>query len=307
MSAAERFGAHAQIRLSQLSVHPTPPRDWLMAVIHRGWFDDSQTDDVVCTIGGYVGENGRWESDFLPMWQRTMDTHGVPYLHMSEFADPGGPYGKWLPPGNPAKEAEKKAFLSACAFVIGTSGLKGFGATVRLADVQRFNRDMGLEIDPFALGAYACALEIKAAFPTQPVELFFDRANNAPSKLKLAEKYAETDEFYPGILDNIQFRPLPKGVTWREVKPVQAADFAAYELRKSYLKVHEYYEMEDRPSDGREIPFNFSSWCAAKFNHPLSPDRQSFIRLTTMTHIEGIVWDYRAIKIAHDARGGGWA
>jgi hypothetical protein len=278
-----------------------------MAVIHRGWFDDSQTDDVVCTVGGYVGENGRWESDFLPLWNKNLDTYGVPYLHMTEFASPNGPYKKWLPTGDPTKEAEKRAFLNGCALVVDMSDLKGFGATVRIADVARFNRDMGLQIDPFALGVYACALEIKAAYPKEPVELFFDRTNNAKTKLLQAERYAETDEYYPGILDNIQFRALPKGMTFREVEPVQAADFAAYELRKSYLKAHEYYEMEDRPSDWREIPIHFSSWCAAKFNHPLPPDRGSFIRLTTMTQIEGIIWDYRAIKIAHEARGGGWS
>jgi hypothetical protein len=276
-------------------------------VIHRGWFDDSQTDDVVCTVGGYVAENERWQGDFLPMWDMTMATHGVPYLHMSKFADPNGPYKKWLPPGDPVKEQEKKQFLSACAFAIGTTGLKGFGATVRLADVERFNRDMGLKIDPYALGVYACAIEIDGMYPSGPIEVFFDRANKISSKLAVAKRYAETDEFYPGLMDKIAFHALPKGMTFRDVKPVQAADFAAYELRKSYLKAHEYYEMEDRPSDWREIPFHFSQWCAAKFNHPLPIERRSFIRLTTMTHIEGIVWDYRAIRIAHDARGGAWA
>jgi hypothetical protein len=296
----------AAIRLAELFFQPSPPRSWIMAVIHKGWFDDSQTDGVVCTVGGYVAENGRWENDFLPKWQETMDAHGVPYLHMTEFASPRGPYQKWLPTGDPAKEEQKRKFLNGCALVIDASGLKGFGATVRLADVDRFNRDMALQVDPFALGAYACALEIKAMYPKETVELFFDRTNNANTKLLQAERYAKTDQFYPGILDNIQFHALPKGFTFREVSPIQAADFAAYELRKSYLKVHEYYEMEDRPSDWRDIPMHFSQWCHAKFNHPLPLDRKSFIRLTTMTQIEGIVWDYRAIKIAHEARGGSW-
>jgi hypothetical protein len=70
MSAAERFGAPQQIRLSDLPVFIRPPAERAMAVITdvlvKGYLDDSY-DGQVWALGGYVGGPAAWE-EFETDW-----------------------------------------------------------------------------------------------------------------------------------------------------------------------------------------------------------------------------------------------
>jgi hypothetical protein len=285
-----------------------------MAVaVHSGYFDDSWDgkSKIVCSLGGYVATVTGWRDQFEPGWESALKTHGVPWLHMNEFSEPDGKYAKWYcvenDPEKERKEREKIQFLSACAHVIGTAGLKGFGATVRVADVARFNREKNQNLDVNALAIYGAALDIRLQFGKEPMELFFDQAGKTGRKTSLAEEYIETDNFYPGLNDGLQLRPLQKCFTFRNLRPLQAADFAAYELRKSYEKVHDWFEIEDKPFEWEPRFQHFAKWSLEKFHSYPPPSRKSFVRLKTMAHIEGIVWDYRALCIAHEARGGVWS
>jgi hypothetical protein len=176
-----------------------------MAVIAAtGYFDDSRTDGRVCTVAGLVGNKAQWEQ-FESAWTPLLERHGVPWLHMKEMADPNGHFKKWLPPQD--HRAELKAFFSDVARTINDCRFGAFGATVRLQDLERFNSEKGLKLDPYALAVYGCMVHIKQGHPTEIVNLIFDRIEKVDSRLKKAQQYAEADNFYVGVTDFIQ--PIP--------------------------------------------------------------------------------------------------
>jgi hypothetical protein len=129
VSAAERFGAPAQIRLSELSIFNLPPRNRIMAVI-KGYFDDSRSnkDDGhsnrnIWTLAGYAGNDDQWRR-FETEWPKLMADHGVPWFHMKEFGEPNGVYSKWYPYEDHQNEIIH--FLQDITRIIGFSFLDGF-------------------------------------------------------------------------------------------------------------------------------------------------------------------------------------
>jgi hypothetical protein len=264
-----------------------------------GYFDDSRTEGLIFTLAGYFGGDRHWEM-FQDQWPRVLDRYEVPYFHMKEFNAPEGPYKKWLP----AKEHQKQisGFLAGLARSIGRSQLKGFSSIVRLKDLERFNRDHGVALEPFPLAAYGCMTWIGKANPGAVVSLIFDRAEQISSKLEKASNYCESDTYYAGVTDLIQPIPLNKGETFREVRPIQAADFAAWEIRKHHLNQNEWWELEDRPHEAHEVFRQAVEWAENKGLQP----RKSLEALLENASIPGVLWDYNTLCEAHEARGGVW-
>jgi hypothetical protein len=270
-----------------------------MAVL-TGYFDDSQTDGLIFTLAGYVGGERHWEV-FQEQWNRALNLHDVPYFHMREFGDDNGPYKKWLP----AKEHQREiaSFMGSLARSIGRSQLKGFGSIVRLKDLERFNRDHGLALEPYPLAAYGCMTWIGNKNPGAVVSMICDHAEQISSKLEKASRYGKSDTYYLGATDLIQPIPLNKALTFREVRPMQAADFAAWEIRKFHLNQNEWWELEDRPRSRPEVFEHVVEWSEQKQIRP----RKSLEALLENAEIPGIVWDYGTLCEAHTARGGVWA
>jgi hypothetical protein len=276
-----------------------------MAVISAsGYFDDSRTDGKVCTVAGLVGSPVQWEQ-FESRWTLVLDRHGVPYVHMKEMADPSGPFKKWLPPQEHRDEI--KGFFSDIAIILNECRFSAFGATVRIRDLQRFNAERGLELDTYALGVYGCMLHVRQNHPNTVIKLFFDRIEKVTSRLDKAQQYAEADGYYVGVTDSIQPIPLQRGFTFREVRPMQAADFLAWELRKHHIDQNEWWEIEDKPMTWDERFKHYQEWSWNKFGALLPPPRKSLNALLERIRLEGIVWDYRALTIAHNARGAIWS
>jgi hypothetical protein len=220
---------------------------------------------------------------------------------MKEFNTPKGPYKKWLP----AKEHKPQiaGFLAGLARTIGRSQLKGFGSIVRMKDLERFNREYGLSLEPYPLAAYGCMTWIGKANPGAVVSLIFDRAEQISSKLEKASIYCESDTYYAGVTDLIQPIPLNKGLTFRQVRPIQAADFAAWEIRKHHLNQNDWWELEGRPTSPHEVFQHVVEWSESRQLQP----RKSLEALLENSSIPGVVWDYNVLCEAHEARGGVWA
>jgi hypothetical protein len=64
LTAAKRIGA--QIRISELAIHSSPPGTRIMAAL-TGYFDDSRTEGLIFTLAGYVGGERHWEM-FQDQW-----------------------------------------------------------------------------------------------------------------------------------------------------------------------------------------------------------------------------------------------
>jgi hypothetical protein len=295
--AAERFGAPAQIRISELAIHAWPPGTRIMAAL-TGYLDDSH-DGSIFALAGYVGGERHWEV-FEEQWGRVLDRYEVPYFHMKEFDDPGGPYKKWLP----IKEHKRQvaSFFGAVARAIGRSQLKGFGSIVRIKDLKRFNQRHGQNIEPYPLAAYGCMTWIGKANPDVVVSAIFDRCERITSRLKKATIYCESDIYYAGTTNLIQPIPLRKDVTFRKVRPIQAADFAAWEIRRHHLRQNDWWELEDRPRRASEVFLQLMEWSENKGLQP----RKSLEALLENAELPGVLWDYNTLCEAHEARGGVW-
>jgi hypothetical protein len=157
-----------QIRLSQLSIFTRPPKEAVMAVISdvlaKGWFDDSQSSGEVWVLGGYMGNPLHWET-FDTYWPMALANAEVPYFHMREMADPRGPFAKWMPHSEHRTEVEN--FFSDMAKVIMHSNLTGFCGAVRIKDLEHFNKENGLKLEPYPLAAYGCMLLVGKDYDRQ--------------------------------------------------------------------------------------------------------------------------------------------
>jgi hypothetical protein len=303
MSAAERFGAPAQIRLSELSLSRPPGEPKIMAVM-TGYFDDSRTDGEVLTVAGFVGDERQWDQ-FERTWSPLLERHGVPYFHMREIPNKSGPFAKWLPPQDHAEE--HLAFFTDIVETIGACRFGAFGAIVRTRDLDQFNADKGLSLDPYSLAVYACLLQISKVYPDQFVTMIFDSIEQVHSRLKKAEDYAQSDASHPEAADYVQLMPLPRKATWRNVKALQAADFLVWEIRKHHTQQKEWWELPDRPSDWQDRFEHYQEWSKKKHGTRLPPPRKSLGALAMRQPLNGMVFDYRGLSLAHDARGGIWS
>lgn len=270
-----------------------------MAVVIKGTLDDSQRKGL-WAIAGFVGFVDQWE-DFEVAWQLLLDTHGVPYLHMKEMADPNGVYKKWHPPQEHYEEMA--AFFSDVAKTIGQCGFEGFGAITRVCDLEKFNAERKLDLQPYPLAAFGTLIALWNRHPHEPVELFFDHVEKVPSKLCKAKEYADTDREYAGDFDLVQMIPVNKAYTFKDVRAIQAADFLVWEYGKTHFDREGWWQQENKPSDWDERWGKFEAWMETE--KPRT--RKSILALLERTSFTGFVWDYDKLCEADKARGGVWA
>jgi hypothetical protein len=301
-AAAERLGTPSQIRLAQLSIFTRPPREAMAAII-KGWMDDSRREKF-WVVGGYVGAWHRWE-EFDTHWPLALAKHNAPHFHMREMADPSGEFAKWLPPEE--HRDELAAFFSDLAKVISRSRLVAFCSLVRLQDLERFNTEHGLALEPYPLAAYGCMLLVRREYPDFSTELIFDHVEKVESKLCKARQYADSDKYEAGDFDKIATLALPKGFTFREIPALQAADFFAWEFRKNHEMVSDAFAFMENPGNA-EVKFaHLVEWSEARFGTKKPPARKSAASLVEGNEFYPLVWDYWTLCEAHELRNGVWS
>jgi hypothetical protein len=270
-----------------------------MAIVIKGYKDDSR-DKLAWAVAGFVGFIDQWE-DFEEAWRQLLETHGVPYLHMKEIGNPNGVYAKW----HPLKEhyEEMAAFFADVAKVIGRCGLQGFGAITRIADLERFNSERGLDLQPYSMAAYGSLISLYQRHPREPVELIFDHVEKVHSKLAIAKDYADSDQHYAGDFDQILMMPLNKSWTAKEIRPLQAADFLVWEYRKNHVEREGWWAQEGKSDDWDERWAAFEGWMGKE--NPRT--RKSILALLERTAFTGFIWDYDRLCEADRMRAGRWA
>lgn len=145
-SAAQISGKY--LRFTDFSVFPSPRPNWVMVML-RAYFDDSGEEmdpqHKACSLFGYATDGTKWPI-FEMAWQTALDNTGMPYFHMKEFAHFNGPFA-------PFRDDEKARikFVQDLGAAIGSVGLQGFGSTIRLADLRKFNQERGYQINDYAL------------------------------------------------------------------------------------------------------------------------------------------------------------
>lgn len=276
-----------------------------MVALISGYFDDSQSTGAVWVLAGYVGYRNQWDY-FEELWGGALDKHRVPYFHMREMAEPNGTFAKWIPPED--HQGEVIAFFKDLVGALGKCGLRSFTSAVWIDDVNRFNREKGVGLEPYPLAAYACMSNVALHYVDLPVTMTFDRVEKIDSKLAVARSYADSDKHLaPGLCDRIVTTPLPKGVTSREVRPMQAADLIAWEYRNAFFKMRPWQLLADRPTDDREAMWqHYLQWTReATGRDPVL--RKSLDALIAKMPSKGAVWDYHQICTTHEAKLGIWS
>ncbi|MBR1217644.1 hypothetical protein JQ557_06570 [Bradyrhizobium sp. U87765 SZCCT0131] len=276
------------------------------APVAKGYFDDSQTNGEVWAIGGYVGSFYQWKA-FQQLWPEVLAKHGVPYFHMREMQKPNGVYAKWYPEKEHRQEVA--SFMGDLAEAIKESNLAGFGCLVRLKDLERFNVEKSLKLEPYALAAYGCMVLVGKDYCGHTTELIFDHVEKVQKKLDTAQKYAESDSFNgaQGIFDQLAANGLPEQLTFKDVPALQAADFWVWELRKNHLRMNEWWSLEDRPQEwGDEQWKHMERWVADKYGSFEAATRKSAQALLSHPNFTCMIWHYQELCDAHQSRGGVW-
>lgn len=272
-----------------------------MAII-KGWFDDTERGNVLA-VGGYAGASHRW-AHFDQHWPIALATHGVPYFHKREMGSPTGVYRKWHPSEQHADEIT--AFLRDLTRVVTDSRLIAFLSVVRLCDLDRFNKECGLALQPYPLAVYGCMLAIAMEYEEFTAELIFDHLPKAHSKIAVARQYAESDPYRAASFGRMVTTPLAQDLTGRCLPPLQAADFVAWEVRKHHESLGEWFDLPDRPSGEDERWDDMQAWALGKSGVSIPPYRKSLGALAEGSPPINMVWDYRRLREAHELRNGGW-
>jgi hypothetical protein len=224
--------------------------------------------------------------------------HGVPYFHMRELNSPSGVYRKWCPPKE--HEARRKAFFEDVTKIICDCYLRGFWSITRIDDLNRFNLENGLRLEPYSLAAYGLLLVPATEYGDIGADIVFVNVEKVNYKLDLARIYAKSDIYHRGVCDKIIARPLGKKDTFRNILPLQTADFLVGELQKNHQKVESWFD-EGRPNAIEE-------WSMKKFGTERPPARKSLEAVMVGgAPAGGFVWDYKNLTQAHRHREGVWS
>ena len=214
------------------------------------------------------------------------------------FGSPTGVYRKWWPPQE--HEAERKAVFEDVTKIICDCYLRGFWSITRINDLNRFNSENGLSLDPYSLAAYGLLLVLATEYRDIDIDVVFDKVEKVDNKLAIARTYANSDGYHHGVCDKIITRPLGKKDTFRNVLPLQSADFLVGELQKSHQKVESWFD------EGRQNAID--EWSMQKFGTERPPAIKSLEAVMIGgAPAGGLVWDYKNLTQAHHHRKGIWS
>lgn len=278
-----------------------------MAVL-KGYFDESGKEDdpafqnFASSVTGCVGTIEAWEL-IQSGWAGVLTDFEVPYFHMKEYAHSkaGSPFEAWK--GQDAKRAD---FLKKLIGTLQGCELYGVGAIVRHPDLCKFNQEYGQKIEAYPLGIYSTMIHTSLKFPNEDIEFILDKVDRQATKIATARQYAAADNYYQNCGKRIEFL-APENISSKCCIPLQVADFLAYEVLKAHKWKNNYF-LDRMNIDRGNYLIDLSLWQSNNNGHGIFPpkERQSFEELLEVVPIDGIIWDYKCLCDAHNARGGSW-
>jgi hypothetical protein len=186
-------------------------------------------DHGFIVVAGYLSTFGRW-SAFTAQWNELLAAFDIPYFHMKKFSQFKAPFDgeKWKDEGRRAR------FLSSAANIIANHVEKSISSVVEFETFDRVNRIYRLDDAvgvPYSLAGRTCAAKasMHRGTSTDATYIFDDGDEGRGELMRVMER-----DGYPSPI----FRPSrdqqKNGRPVKGLVPLQAADFAAYELRKVY-------------------------------------------------------------------------
>jgi hypothetical protein len=186
-------------------------------------------DHGFIVVAGYLSTFDRWGA-FTKEWNELLARFDIPYFHMKKFSQFKAPFDT-----EPWKDEKRRArFLGSAASIIAANVQQGFASAVEFDTFDKVNAAYRLDNVvgvPYSLAARTCVAKAsRFGAPGSNTTYVFDDGDEGRGELM---RILERDG-YPSPI----FRPsrymLKRGKPHRGVVALQAADFAAYEIRKVY-------------------------------------------------------------------------
>jgi hypothetical protein len=188
--------------------------------------------DGTFAVSGWLSTAERWH-EFSADWQSILASYQVPYFHMKEFAHSRGAYSS----GWKGDEPKRGAFIQELIGAISHHAMAGFACLAESQVYQEVDREYRVREhfgSEYALCSRVCVAKVKMWLGghglADPVEYVFDDGDVRGRLNQLMEE----DGYPPPIYKPSRDRVTKDGTQICGMLPLQAADLAAYELRKGW-------------------------------------------------------------------------
>lgn len=227
-SQLDRVNSFSLIGIAGALLMLSPDSSFAMLGEYTFYCDAAGGDDHgFVVVAGYLSTFEKWLS-FEKNWNLHLAAYDLPYFHMKEFAQSKGAFAEW-----DNNEDRRRAFLGRAASIIADHVERSFACIVEFKSFNRINERYCLDDlagCPYALAAINCVAQTANQMQRRDIAYVFEDGDKGKGELmRIMER-----EGYPSPI----FRPSRdiqvKGHIVRGLVPLQAADFAAYELRKVF-------------------------------------------------------------------------
>lgn len=183
-------------------------------------------DHGFIVVAGYLSTFEKWNV-FTGQWNKLLAAFDVPYFHMKEFAQFKGPFKDFR------DEPKRARFMERAAAIIAGNVERGFSSIVPFDWFNKVNATYHMREqigNPYALAARTCVARAGKIIGRKDLTCIFEDGDKGKGDLmRLMENHG-----YPLPI----FRPSrdkeTDGIVTRGAVPLQAADFASYEMRRNY-------------------------------------------------------------------------
>jgi hypothetical protein len=189
-----------------------------------GYFDASGHPDSegLLVVSGFLSSDARWER-FERLWNEALEEAGIGVFHMRDFAQSTGEFGKWK-----SDEEKRKNFLAELIEIIVNKAAVFYSAAgaVVVNDWHQCNRDYRLaesELQPYSLGGWLCVNEVRCWCKEQ---------GRSFDKVRFVFEDGDKDKGHLIARLKHDFGVIVETAKKREVRALEAADFAAWNIRK---------------------------------------------------------------------------
>jgi hypothetical protein len=265
----------------------------------RGYVDDSghasDPEHNVVAMACYVSHLDKWKV-FEREWGEVLGDNKIPYLHMKEWWDRNKSIYAHIK-GNSAKEA---SLFSDFSNVIKSNVEFCAISYVRLADLERVSQEYGLKIDAYALLLYGCLIVLRQDRWDEDFHIVIDKVDKPYSKIEKAKAYADADVRHRIRPQKIPITPIEDTESARQIRPLQACDFMAWELRRDSEETLTWNAGDDVKSVVSAAR-DYGRW-ATEFKRNKNRDpirRKSAWSLYRGVRVRGLMWDEVNIRGAH--------
>jgi hypothetical protein len=187
-------------------------------------------DHGFIVVAGWLATFKKW-GEFTSEWnQQLLASFDIPYFHMKEFAQSTGPFKSWK-----GDEPKRARFMERAAGIIGNYVERGVSCIVPFDSFQKVNAIYHLDTAvgvPYSLAGRTCVARTSVIIGREKdANYIFDDGDEGRGELM---RVLERDGYSLPIFRPSRDRLGKDGQKIRGVVPLQAADFAAYEMRKVY-------------------------------------------------------------------------